>query len=284
MSLRSLIKCIGALIITVALLTGCGGGGDMNFNVGTNNLGNNWPWPWQINADFFAFDTFSRSVPIVGHTNIKLEGENGEIVITGEPGVNFVTVVAELRVGSDTYVDALLGLDLLEVSLTDGSGEIVVQTVQPPNISGRQYIVDYSITVPSDLPVSINIANGHVSVNDMESSVFVILDNGDVNFSNIHGEADVNMDNGSFIGDISLPTGGEAVISTTNGDIDLSIPVSTAAELFGNINNNGTISWSNLVIGNLQTTSTSIQGTLGSGSGLVDLTTVNGDIVITGVN
>jgi DUF4097 and DUF4098 domain-containing protein YvlB len=282
MSLRTLIKYITGVAFAFAMLTACGGGGDINFNVGSNNW-DNWPWPWQTNANFFANKTFSQNVNIAGHTDLWLDGVNGEIEITGQPGGNSVTVTVNAKVGSDTYADALVGLGLLEVSLTDGSGEISVQTVQPGNNLSRQYIVDYTITVPDDLSVNVSLVNGHVTVNDMVNSIFIVLENGDVNFSNIYGDATVSMDSGSFYGTMSLLTNGEAIISTTNGDIDLHIPTDTSAEFFGLLDN-GTINWNNLDLANIQSTSKSLQGTLGNGSGLIDLKTVNGNIDITGFN
>jgi DUF4097 and DUF4098 domain-containing protein YvlB len=279
MSSRSLINFFAKTIFALALLTACGGGSDINFNF----EGNNWPWPWQSNADFFINKQLSQNVDVTDPKNLILEGVNGEIKITGQPGGDSVMVTAMARVGSDTIEDAQMGLEQLDVNVTEEEDLISVQTIQPKNTNGRQYVVDYTIIIPSDLTVNVSSVNGHVIIEDIDNSVFVVLTNGNVDFSNIYGDATVSVANGNINGTITLPSDGEVMISTVNGDIDLGIPTSTSAELFGLVNN-GTIGWDNLDLGNVQSTNKSLQGTLGSGAGLIDLTTVNGHISIVGFN
>jgi hypothetical protein len=266
------------MAIALVLLSACSGSGnEINFTV----QGPNWPWPWINDAKFFAYETFTEKVTVTGHINFNLDGVNGAVVINGQPGGSAVTVTAEARVGSDSFEDAQAGLDQLEISVTDNDSTIFVQTVQPVLIEGRQYVVDYTITVPSDLTVSLNTVNGHVTVNDMDNSVFVMVENGNVDFADIFGDVAVSVQNGSILGAVTLPMDGEAVVSTVNGDIDLDIPTTTSAELFGLVSN-GTVSWVNLELMDVTQTGNSLHGTLGDGTGLIDLTTVNGNIVVTG--
>jgi DUF4097 and DUF4098 domain-containing protein YvlB len=279
MSSRSLIQYIAGMAFAFVILTACGGGGgsDINFNF----EGNNWPWPWPSNADFFANKTFSQNVTVNGQINLDLDGVNGEVVINGQPGGDTVTVTAEARVGSDSFEDAQAGLDQLEISVTDNNSTIFVQTVQPVFTQGRQYVVDYTITVPSDLTVRVTIVNGHVTVNDMDNSVFVVVENGNVDFADIFSDVTVSVENGGVNGTVTLPANGEAIVSTVNGDIDLDIPKSTSAELFALVTN-GNISWDNLDLMDVQQTNQSLKGTLGDGAGLIDLKTINGYIDIVG--
>lgn len=278
MTARSIIHYFVKMAMVLVVLSACSGSGnDINFTV----QGPNWPWPWTNNAKFFAYETFSQNVTVTGHINFDLDGVNGTVVINGQPGGDSVTVTAEARVGSDTIEDAQEGLDQLEISVTDNNSTIFVQTVQPVFTQGRQYVVDYTITVPSDLTVSMSIVNGHVTVNDMDNSVFVVAENGNVDFADIFGDITVSVENGSVNGNVTLPADGEAIISTVNGDVDLGIPTTTSAELFGHVTN-GTISWENLELMDVTQTNTSLHGTLGDGTGLVDLTTVNGNIVVVG--
>ena len=279
---RSLIKNIAGMTFAVLMLTACSGGGS-DININLDGWGENWPWPWSNNADFFVNKTFSQNVTFAGQFNLRLDGVNGEIEIIGEPGGDEVMVTGMARVGSDTFEDAQEGLDQLEVSVTDGNDEISVRTEQPKNTEGRQYIVGYTITVPSDLAVNVSLVNGHVTIQDIDNSISVILDNGNVDFLDIYGSAVVSVVNGNVIGKLTIFPAGEAMISTVNGDIELSIPTVTSAELFGLVDN-GIISWDNLNLEDIQSTNKSLQGTLGIGSGLIDLKTVNGNIDILGFN
>jgi DUF4097 and DUF4098 domain-containing protein YvlB len=278
----SLIKNIAGMTFAVLMLTACGGGGS-DININFEGWGENWPWPWSNNANFFVNKTFSQNVKLAGQLNLRLEGVNGEVEIIGQPGGDEVMVMGIARVGSDTYEDAQDGLGQLEVSVTEGNDEISVQTEQPNNTEGRQYIVDYTITVPGDLAVNVSLVNGHVTIQDIDNSISVVLDNGNVDFLDIYGDAVVSVVNGNVIGKLTIFPAGEAMISTVNGGIELSIPTVTSAELFGLVDN-GIISWDNLNLVDIQSTNKSLQGTLGTGSGLIDLKTVNGNIDILGFN
>lgn len=276
---QSLTKSISGMIFLFILLTACGGGGGMSFTI----EGNNWPWPWKTNAEFFADKTIMQDVMVTDHTNLHLNGINGEVHITGQPGANFVTITAEARVGAASFNEARTGLDQLEVNIKDINGEISVQTVQPKYSLNRQYTVNYTLSIPTDLSVSVNLVNGHISVTDIEESIFVVLENGNVNLEGIDGDATVNIENGDVDGSLYLPAQNEVVILTVNGDIDLSIPTSASAELFLLVDN-GNVNWGNLDLTNVQYTNQSLQGILGQGSGLIDLETVNGNINLIGID
>jgi hypothetical protein len=249
---------VAATAASLVLLTGCGS--DVVIGGGAN-----WPWPWPVDANVFVEKTFSTQLPVVAHDKIRVEAVNGIIEVIGQPGGGMVVVDAKLRVGADLLTDAQAGLAQLSVAVTDLSDEVFVQTVQPANPQGRQYLVEYTITVPDDLAVEVHQVNGHVTVGDVASPVSVDQTNGNVDAT------------------VTLPPGGEVRLSTVNGSLALSIPVSTSAVLNARVGN-GMIAWSNLVFVNPVQTTVSLTGVLGAGAGLIDLQTVNGNIGITGFN
>lgn len=81
--------------------------------------------------------------------------------------------------------------------------------------------------------------------------------------------------------DTVLPRGGTADLTTMNGDIDLHIPVDTSADFSASVAN-GSISLSDLVLRNEARDRFSLRGTLGDGSGRLELRTTNGRINTTG--
>lgn len=277
---QSLTKYISGMVFLLALLTACDGGGGINYTIESNN---NWPWPWKTNAAFFANKTSLQNVLVTDQTSLHLDGINGEVHITGQPGASSVTITAEARVGAATFNEAQTGLDELKVNVTDINGEISIQTVQPDNTLSRQFLVDYTLSIPTELLVSVSLTNGHISITDIEKSIFVVLGNGNVNLAGIDGDASVNVENGDISGSLYLSAQSEIVISTVNGNIDLSIPTSASAELFLLVDN-GTINWGNLDLINVQYTNQSLQGILGQGLGLIDLETVNGNIELMGID
>ncbi len=280
MNARTRKMLAAGMAVALALLTACGGGGGPNFTINTNT--GTWPWFWPDRASFIVDGHVSENVPVAGHSRIRLDAENGKITVTGQPGATSVTVDAELIVGSNTSrQDAEAGLTQLRVRVTDMSDEIVVQTLQPTALDGRRYVVNYRITVPIDLAVDATQVNGHVTVSDIESSLFVEVANGNVRFSDIFGAATVSVDDGSINGTVTLPLSGEIMLSTFNGDIDLRIPTSTSAKLSALVEF-GAITWDHLDLLNAVQTSRSLTGTLGDGTGLIDLDTRNGNIRVVG--
>lgn len=279
MPTRSLIQRTVGVVSVLSLLTACGGGGGIDVNI----EGNNWPWPWAGDADVYVDKTISEVVTVEDHIRIVLDTVNGEIKISGQPDAGSVIVTADLQVGSESFEDAQEGLDQLEVNVTDRSSEVFVETLHPRNTQGRQFVVDYDITVPIDLAVVVNNVNGHVSVEDIENAIYVDVQNGNVVLSNIFGDSTVTVVNGSVDGAISLPTNGEIRLSTVNGDLDLRIPRQTSAELSASVDN-GTITWDNIDLMDTVHTNQSLTGTLGGGAGLIDLETLNGNIDVAGFN
>jgi hypothetical protein len=272
------------MVVALALLAACGGVSGPTFTVNTGEWTGKWPWFWPDKANFIVDGSFSESVPVAGHSRFRLDAVNGEIVITGKPGGTSVMVTAELQVGSNvSRLDAETGLNQLGVLVADGSNEIFVQTLQPKTMDGRKYVVNYTITVPSDLAVDVTQVNGHVTMEVIESSLFVEVANGNVYLSDIFGVATVSVENGSVDGTVTLPPGGEIMVSTGIGDIDLRIPASTSAELSALVGF-GAITWDNLDFTNAVQTNQSLTGTLGDGTGLIDLDTRNGSIDVSGFN
>jgi hypothetical protein len=261
MSTRTVIQYALGTAFALVVLTACSG----DVNVGSPNIdGRNWPWPWPSNADFVAKRGVDREVQVEDHIRMRLEAENGEIAITGQLDATSVMVTAELRVGShESREDAEERLEQLDVLVTDLSDEILVQTQQPEDTEGRQYVVEYTITVPSHLEVDVNQVNGAIRVEDTANSVFV------------------NATNGNLDSTVRLPPNGEIRLSIVNGNLDLSIPTSTSAELSASVGN-GTITWDNLDLMDAVQTNQSLTGTLGDGAGVIRLETTNGSIDVIG--
>lgn len=261
---RSLTQRAAGIAFLLALLTACGGGGDINFNARNPGFDGFDNWPWPDNPDFIAEQDVSREVQIEEQIRIRLVAINGEITITGQPDATSVIVSAELRVGSnENQEDAEEGLDQLEVVVTDLPDKVLVQTHQPKDSRGRQYVVNYTITVPNNLEVDAHQLNGAILVDEMSNSVFV------------------NAVNGNIDSTVRLPPNGEIRLSTANGNLDLSIPTSTSAEISTFVDN-GTITWDNLDLVDTAQTNQSLTGTLGDGDGVIRLETINGNIDLIG--
>jgi len=275
---RTLIHLAGGLTLVLALLTawGCV---EIDTSVDFNNDGTvgNFTEP-----EFFAEETVAVELPVVNHMRIRLETISGDIEIEGQIDAHSVIVTAQKWVGSDRMEDAEVHLQELETRVTAQNDEILIQTLQPENTENREYQVDYHITLPSNLEIEVTHVNGDIVVQDTESPVWVDSTNSHVFLSNIFGNVDVNLSNGSINSTMALPVNGEIRFSTGNGNLDLSIPTSTSAMLAASVVN-GFISVSSLEFDGVQTTQ-SLTGTLGNGEGVIELGAVNGNISVIGLN
>jgi len=268
---------VAAMVVALALTAGCG---DVNGPLVTVDGG--WPWFWPDEPAYVAERNYSETAPVAGQAAVRVEAVNGTVHVVGQPGAASVAVSARLRVGSNaSRRDAEEGASRLGILVADRGDAILVQTQQPAAGDGRQYLVDYTITVPGQLSVDVAQVNGHVSVLDVESSVLVEETNGNVAFSGVLDAARVRLANGSVDGTVTLRPGGEIVASAIHGDVRLRVPRSASARVAARVGF-GTIDWEGLELQDVVRTSRSLTGTLGDGAGRIDLETFSGNVRLVG--
>jgi hypothetical protein len=237
-----------------------------------------------ITADrtrFSVEEPFSIGVERKTRTTFSLEGVNGAVGVTGNPSASEITVSGVRRVESDSYEDAEAHLAELTVVIDSTDTEVLVRTVQPDDTGNRDYIVDYTITLPEDLVVEITNVNGEVTVQSLTGSVGVLCANGRIIGGVMEGDVDMRIGNGPIDTSVALPSGGRVELYASNGSIDLKIPQDTSAELTAKVANGG-ITVTDLTFSNKSETPKSFQGTLGDGDGVILLGVANGSIVIEG--
>jgi hypothetical protein len=274
-SIRSVSILIMLLCAGILLSCSSGDVGSPDFNFSTGGFTISDP-------DFTAKKTFQENFPVENHIRVNVEAINGEVMVTGQSDADHVTVTAHLYVSSDTREDAELHLDDLDILVTDGTNEILIQTVQPEYINGRKYLVEYDIIVPDSFEVVTSQTNGTIAILDIQNSVEVSNKNGDVLLSGIVGGIIADVENGGIEGTVVLPFNETIDLSVKNGGLELSIPTSTSAEFSASVDGVGEIIVSDLDIIDPVRTSKSLSGTLGNGEGSIALRTVNGNIEVIG--
>jgi len=245
---------LNGLIILVSMgILGLAGCGKDNL-MGPDKLGE---------SKFTASESFSYEMEIANHQGLKLEAINGSITISQNSQTNKVRITGEKLVKSESKTDAEERLDDIKVFLQNFNNDVSVKTKQPKHTQGRDYSVNYTISLPQNMNMTVICVNGKTTLNDIVGSVFVKQSNGEIN------------------GNVILPLDGTIDMSVSNGKVKLEIPKSTSAKYSSSVMN-GSISLSNLTLQNKVETSNSVQGTLGSGKGTISLNTTNGDIQLTG--
>jgi hypothetical protein len=273
------VRSVSILIISLflGLLLSCSGGDvnypDLNFSGGGFK---------SSDPPFTVKKTFEDDFPVENHIRVNVEAINGEVVVTGQEDTKRVMVTAHLYVSSYSQGDAELHLDDLDILVTDGTDEILIQTIQPVKLNGRKYLVEYDIIVPTTFEVVTSQTNGSIAILDIQNSVEVSNQNGDVLLSGIVGGVTADVENGGIEGTVVLPVNETIDLSINNGGLELNIPTVTSAEFSAIVNGNGEIIVSDLDIKDSSSTSKSLTGTLGDGEGSITLSTINGNIEVIG--
>lgn len=229
----------------------------------------------------FVSEPFDIERDAAGRSAFRVSGVNGDITVTGVPGGSTFRVTGLRRVRSCTRGLAEGWLEELEVQVMETADDITVRTVQPNSTGPCTLEVRYEVTVPDRLLGRVEAVNGAITVTGLGSELSIESVNGDVAVDDHVGGAEVRLTNGNVRGDVVL-TGEETVdLATVNGDVDLTVPRETSAEVSASVGS-GSISVVDLELSDLTSTQTAVSGTLGDGAGTIVLRTTSGTITLTG--
>ncbi len=203
----------------------------------------------------------SKVIALTGQTDFTLGDPNGKIIITSSDTAKniYCKITKEVRSRRSTS-DAKAHLSDININ-TSRTGTGVKIKVEQPGSSSKSYKVNFDIILPEDFNCKVSLGNGNVTVNSSSKNLSVNIGN---------GKADI----GSVLKDNS-----DVSISIGNGAIDFVIPGSTNAVVYAGVGN-GKVSSSGLSFRNSQSSSRTLRGTLGSGSGSIHLSVGNGSIHI----
>lgn len=233
------------------------------------------------NTNFFATETFSFEIAVKNQTRLNLDAIDGRVYVSGVRNAATARIWGERRIESESVADAKAHLEELEARVTDRQDEISVQTLQPNNTHGRNYTVTYHLRIPNTWKLSVAQVNGDLMIDSLYNDVSVKIANGSMLLTGIFGSFIAELSNGQLTGDLHLPLQGTCQITTVNGWIRLIIPKSTSAEFSASVTN-GNIGLSNLSLQDVLSTPKSLRGKLGDGQGTISLTTINGNIGVSG--
>jgi hypothetical protein len=233
------------------------------------------------NTNFEASETFSFSIPVDNKTMFTIAGINGTINIDGVANTDSVIITGDKIVKSESIEDAQANLQNLNVIVRETANEVAVETDQPDETGGRNFEVNYNVSLPKSFLITAANVNGTVTVDSINNNVTAANVNGQILLDDIVGSATVSLVNGQILTRITLPLNGNIQIGNVNGNVTLEIPTSTSAQFSAGLTN-GNIIIDNLTLQNQVSTPTSVVGTLGGGQGAISLATVNGNISAVG--
>lgn len=237
-----------------------------------------------------TIDVSTESVPREGAAMVTIETPNGDAEVRSDESLaDAVEVTVTKRVRGDA---GLFGDVALEVS---SGGDALAIGVAYETTAARRVTVDLEVRVPADLAVTqVASANGDVTATDVVGDVTLQTANGDASASGVTGTVRLRAGNGAVTasdcrsirsarsgnGDVELTlpiVAGPLTASSANGDVDVGIPGDTDAEVLLQAGN-GEVDAERLTFSETQSTDGRLQGTLGDGGPLLELSSGNGDV------
>jgi len=261
-------KILIATFLCFFVLLSCSNDGSLNANSEIDN------------TDHSAYANFNHYIGINNQTRLVLEGINGAIKISPTNEIA-ATIAGERKVQSESDADAQKYLEKLKVIFEDRGDEVYVYTDQPANTRARILTVTYNIKVPATWDIDISNMNGGLQIDSLESSINCDIINGSIIINNTNGPVNLKSVNGTISARLSIPDNRLCQMQLTNGTIDLSVPKLTNAILDAQVVN-GSVNVTNLTVSNITSSTTSFNGTLGTGTAQINLDAVNGEINVSG--
>ncbi len=232
--------------------------------------------------DQAASATFNSVVPAAGRTRLQVEGVTGTITVGGDSAASELRIGGTRRVAAASLSEAQSRLAGLQVEIDPGLDVVRVRTVQPRDTGGREYTVNYTITLPARMAVNVKNVTGTVRVTNINEAVAVDLVTGDVRLERIVGAAAVSLITGSIQSQVTLQPHAAIALAVVTGNIALRIPAATSAMMTAQVVTGGA-TVTNLTLQDERRTPNSLRARLGDGQGTITLSAVTGAINITGI-
>lgn len=238
--------------------------------------------PFQVDSTKYrAEESFSFTVNPDNQDHLTLTAINGSVEVIGVAGSDVVEISGLRIVNSESASDAEKYLEKLDVNIRINGDKVEVETEQPSNSGGREFIVEYQIRMPAEWDFELNHTNGEVEVDSIAGTVDINNVNGNIGLHETRGNLFIDLTNGQVTGKVSGSGVGVCRFSLVNGQIGLSIPKATDASFSAAVTN-GRVSVNNLVMTNLTSRQNSVRGTIGNGQGEITLRVINGNIDVAG--
>lgn len=227
-----------------------------------------------------ASDTWRRSYPLAGPAEVQIVGAVGSIdVRTGEAGTVLVEAERTVRAQNEAIAASMVERIRITEDVTpgrvmlrnDGLGGVVV---------AADVEVNFRVTVPPETRVRLRSAAGAVTLANLTGAVVASTDDGAISAVGLRGPVEARAVNGPVTVALAAVGAGPVVLHTTSGTVSIQLPADAAADLRASTTN-GTVSVEGLSITATGTVSaTRLEGRLGAGGALIDLSSANGNVFV----
>jgi hypothetical protein len=227
-----------------------------------------------------ASDQWIRSYPLASGGEVQVGGSSGSVDVQGVEG-DTVEVRAERIARAATDEAAREILPRISIKEETSASKVVLRTEPLGGIViGVSVEVRYDVRAPATSAIRIRTGNGAVGVRGFTGRVLVNSSNGDVTADDLSGGVEVRTVNGNA--KIALASVGADLIDVRviNGGLTLTLPPAATANLLATCTN-GRIDVSALNLESMgEQTPRRVRGRLNSGGTPIELSTVNGNILV----
>jgi hypothetical protein len=227
-----------------------------------------------------ATDEWIRSYPVAAGGEVQVGGSSGSVDVQGVEG-GTVEVRAERIARATTDEAAREILPRISIKEETSPGKVVLRTEPLGGIViGVSVEVRYHVSAPRTATIRIRTGNGAVDVRGFIGRVLVSSSNGAVTGDDLGGGVEVRSVNGTA--KIALASVGADLIDVRviNGGLTLTLPGDASANLLATCTN-GSINVSALNLESMgEQTPRRVRGRLNGGGTPIELSTVNGNILV----
>lgn len=217
-------------------------------------------------------ESFSQTVSLSPGGSMSVSNVNGRIEVSAWDR-NEVQIEAVKRANS------MAKLQEIEIDVAATGDQVEIETDLPRSGNAS---VSYRITAPASAVVEVDTVNGSVNIAGIRGGMNAHSVNGAIEADGLAESSEIKTVNGSVEARYSTaPSSGRHHFKSVNGAISVYMPATpsgrfTAKSVNGSIQNDFGIEVQKARYGPMR----SMEGTLGSGAGLFEFSTVNGSIRI----
>jgi DUF4097 and DUF4098 domain-containing protein YvlB len=243
--------------------------------------------------------TESLSAQMTGIEQLKVDTSFGEVVITGADTAE-CNVSAKIKGGAPTADEAQQLVEQTKITLQPQGNTLVIKIDKPDLKNNRSLGVDFNITVPFKTAINCKTSYGKIKLENITGDVDALTSFGEIDVDTLNGKIRLDtsygkidctaVTTGDFVAKTSFgkvkvafsdscPPDMKAKIETSYGQIHTKIPSCFAGQVtvetsFGSIRSDLPIT----VKGEIG--KSHIRGTIGQGSGILNLKTSFGNVSI----
>ncbi len=232
--------------------------------------------------DEAAEQQIAVEIDLAGQSRVQLRNRTGTVRLRGTDDGSTLRILATKRVESwdpDVAQDHLSTIDVLT---EESPAMVTITTHHPESEQGLRYRVDYSVSLPHSMAAEVFNDVGDIWISAVGGGLFLSSGAGDVTLYEVQSDVSVLADDGDIAATLDVPRHGVVDLGTRTGQVDLTIPEDTSAELMA-VASDGKVEISNLEMTESSKAEDSwLSATLGAGDGYIALWSLAGDIELVG--